>query len=134
MEDNVVDFFTTPDNLASKVVSAVGKHYAENISGTDSEVPIYEHSKPTGNTLPRLGYFVEREKELKTIAKALSPDTRAWGALIDGPGGIGKTTLAIKAAHDASTELFERKIFITAKVRELTPEGEKKLTDFTRPT
>ena len=29
---------------------------------------------------------------------------------------------------------FERKIFITAKVRELTPEGEQKLTDFTRPT
>ena len=30
--------------------------------------------------------------------------------------------------------LFERKIFITAKVRELTAEGEAKLTDFTRPT
>lgn len=73
-------------------------------------------------------------EELKTIAAALSPETRAWGALIDGPGGIGKTALAIKAAHEASEELLDRKIFITAKVRELTPEGEKKLTDFTRPT
>ena len=54
--------------------------------------------------------------------------------MIDGPGGIGKTALAIKAAHDAPAELFERKIFITAKVRELTAEGEAKLTDFTRPT
>jgi hypothetical protein len=52
--------------------------------------------------------------------------------LIDGPGGIGKTALAIKAAHNASADLFARKIFITAKVRELTPEGEKPLTDFAR--
>jgi hypothetical protein len=37
--------------------------------------------------------------------------------------------LAIKAAHE-SKGLFERKIFITAKVRELTTEGEKPLKDF----
>ena len=86
------------------------------------------------NTLPRLDFFVGREKEQATIAAALLPETRAWGALIDGPGGIGKTALAVKAAHDAPAELFERKIFITAKVRELTPAGEKRLTDFTRPT
>lgn len=89
-------------------------------------------SKPTGNTLPTQPYFFGRAKELKTIAAALSPESRTWGALIDGPGGIGKTALAIHAAHKA--EGFERKIFITAKVRELTADGEAKLTDFTRPT
>ena len=52
--------------------------------------------------------------------------------MIDGPGGIGKTALAIKAAQDAPETLIERKIFITAKVRELTPEGEKPLKDFSR--
>jgi nucleoside phosphorylase/tetratricopeptide (TPR) repeat protein len=86
------------------------------------------------STLPPEGYFVGRDKELDIIASALSPDSRTWGALIDGPGGIGKTALAIKAAHDAPAELFERKIFITSKVRELTAEGEKPLTDFTRLT
>lgn len=91
-------------------------------------------SQSTKNTLPHQPYFFGRVEELKTIASALSPDSRTWGALIDGPGGIGKTALAIKAAHDAPAELFERKIFITAKVRELTAEGEAKLTDFTRPT
>ena len=84
------------------------------------------------NTLPQQPYFFGRDKELKIIADAISPDSRTWGALIDGPGGIGKTALAIKAAHDAPAELFERKIFITAKVRELTPEGEKPLKDFSR--
>ncbi|MBI3914199.1 MAG: ATP-binding protein, partial [Chloroflexi bacterium] len=83
---------------------------------------------------PKQEYFFGRVEELKIIVSALSPDSRTWGALIDGPGGIGKTALAIKAAHDASAELFERKIFITAKVRELNAEGEAKLTDFTRPT
>jgi len=91
-------------------------------------------SQSTKNTLPHQPYFFGRVKELATIADAISPDSRTWGALIDGPGGIGKTALAIKAAHDAPAELFERKIFITAKVRELTAEGEAKLTDFTRPT
>ena len=94
----------------------------------------YSPPKPTGSALPQQPYFFGRVDELKTIANSLLPESRTWGALIDGPGGIGKTALAIKAAHDAPAELFERKIFITAKVRELAPEGEKKLTDFTRPT
>jgi hypothetical protein len=137
-EEHAPEYFTTPDNLAQKVVSSIGrlakKLTPKPIIEPTLSTPTFEHSKPTGNTLPRLGYFVGREKELKTIASALSPETRTWGALIDGPGGIGKTALAIKAAHDAPAELFERKIFITAKVRELTAEGEAKLTDFTRPT
>ncbi len=128
-----VEFFTTPDNLANNIASSVGRYLSEH---PNSQIPIanYQSPKPTGNTLPQESFFVGREKELKTIAAALSPESRTWGALIDGPGGIGKTALAIKAAHDAPAELFERKIFITAKVRELTVEGEKPLSDFTRPT
>ena len=49
-----------------------------------------------GDTLPRLGFFVGRAKELEIIKDAIVPESRTWGALIDGPGGIGKT-LAIKA-------------------------------------
>ncbi|MEW6029998.1 MAG: DUF4062 domain-containing protein [Chloroflexota bacterium] len=135
-KEHTPEYFNSPDNLASKVVASVGR-LAKKIAPKpipDSQVPIYQPPKPTGNTLPQQGYFVGREKELDIIKSALSPDSRTWGALIDGPGGIGKTALAIKAAHDAPAELFERKIFITAKVRELTAEGEAKLTDFTRPT
>jgi tetratricopeptide (TPR) repeat protein len=157
-----VEFFTTPDNLAQKIASSIGRYLAEckaeeaarqaeinvNVGGNfngnltigdhntsnANQSPIYQSPKPTGNTLPTQPYFFGRVEELKIIASALSPDSRTWGALIDGPGGIGKTALAIRAAELASKELFERKIFITAKVRKLTAEGEAKLTDFTRPT
>lgn len=130
-----VEFFTTPDNLANNIASSVGHYLAERNSAHESPSPPGRGARGEGgDTLPRLGFFVGRAKELDIIKSALSPDSRTWGALIDGPGGIGKTALAIKAAHDAPAELFERKIFITAKVRELTAEGEAKLTDFTRPT
>lgn len=132
--DHVCAFFTTADDLGMKVATALSHYVANHLPTSDSQSPIYQSPKPTGNTLPHQEFFFGREKELESIKASLSPETRAWGALIDGPGGIGKTALAIKAAHDAPAELFERKIFITAKVRELTAEGETKLTDFTRPT
>lgn len=155
-----VDFFTTPDNLAQKIVSSIGRTIAElkaaeeaarqaeinvsvngNFNGnltigdhntSNNTNSYFQKQKPTGNTLPTETFFVGRDKEREIILSALSPESRTWGALIDGPGGIGKSALAIHAAHKA--EGFERKIFITAKVRELTADGEAKLTDFTRPT
>jgi len=134
-KEHTPDYFTSPDNLAHKVVSSIGR-LAKKLSPKpvlDSSPSItYSPSKPTGSTLPNQPYFFGREKELAIIADAISPDSRTWGALIDGPGGIGKTALAIRAAHVAPETLFERKIFITAKVRELTPEGEKPLVDFSR--
>jgi tetratricopeptide (TPR) repeat protein len=125
-----VEFFTTPDNLANNVASSIGHYLSDQKTTTNYQSPISSR----GSTLPSQPYFFGRAKELEIIRSALSPESRTWGALIDGPGGIGKTALAIKAAHDAPIELFERKIFITAKARELTSSGEVKMTDFTRPT
>jgi hypothetical protein len=129
----VCAYFTTSDDLRAKVANALSNFVAYH-NGSSTSNGISQPPKPTGNSLPREGFFVGREAERKIIAEALSPESRTWGALIDGPGGIGKTALAIKAAHEAPEGLFERKIFISAKVRELTTDGEKALTDFTRPT
>lgn len=86
------------------------------------------------SSLPPQSYFFGREKELKEIADAIAPDARTWGALIDGPGGIGKTALAVRAGHIASAEQFSVKIFLSAKERELRSTGEQPLLDFMLPS
>jgi tetratricopeptide (TPR) repeat protein len=95
--------------------------------------PLKSASTTIPNNLPRLQSFFGREKELAIIADALTPQRRTWGALIDGPGGIGKTSLAIRAAELVPDGSFHRILFLSAKERELTPDGKKKLTGFVLP-
>lgn len=89
--------------------------------------------RPRRAELPHQPYFFGREEELAIIAEALDPDSNGWGVLIDGPGGIGKTALAIRAGHLAPGSMYPTKIFLSAKVRELTSQGEQKLEDFMLP-
>ena len=89
--------------------------------------------RPRRAELPHQPYFFGREEELAIIAEALDPDSNGWGVLIDGPGGIGKTALAIRAGHLAPDRVYPTKIFLSAKIRELTPQGEQKLEDFMLP-
>ncbi|HEY1052531.1 MAG TPA: DUF4062 domain-containing protein [Prosthecobacter sp.] len=79
------------------------------------------------NNLPRQARFFGRQKELEVIAKALLPQTRSWGVLIDGPGGMGKTSLAVHAADLAKAQ-FDRVLFLTTKSQRLTPEGTVAMT------
>jgi tetratricopeptide (TPR) repeat protein len=82
------------------------------------------------HNLPRLQPFFGREEELRKIADALDPESRTWGALIDGPGGMGKTSLAVRAAYDAPPAVFEKIIFISLKSRELDDDGLRDLSGF----
>lgn len=94
-----------------------------------SQPQVYFHRRNLGN-LPRLPYFVGRDDPLKIIDEALRPTARTWIILIDGPGGIGKTTLAIRAAELASEEDYPRIVFVSAKVRELEPDRIRAVRDF----
>jgi tetratricopeptide (TPR) repeat protein len=85
------------------------------------------------HNLPSLPHFFGREKELKTIADALSQKTRTWGVLIDGPGGMGKTSLAIRAAESVPVGAFQRILFLSSKERRMTAEGERELSQFVVP-
>ena len=82
------------------------------------------------HNLPSLQPFFGREEELRKIADALDPESRTWGALIDGPGGMGKTSLAVRAAYDAPPDAFEKIAFVSLKSRELDDDGMRDLSGF----
>jgi hypothetical protein len=88
---------------------------------------------PIPNNLPRIQPFFGRGKEIEQIREVLDPESRTWGALIDGPGGMGKTTLAVRAAYDCTPEQFKRIIFLSVKDCEMDDDGERKLTGFILP-
>ena len=91
------------------------------------------HHTSIPNNLPRLQPFFGREAELAQIREALDPDNRTWGALIDGPGGMGKTSLAVRAAYDCTPEQFKRIVFVSVKNRELDDDGLRELGVFVLP-
>jgi tetratricopeptide (TPR) repeat protein len=122
----VFDTFTSADDLATKVAADLGRHFSANREAGET-------GRAGRSSLPHQPYFFGRKEELKKIADALLPELRSWGVLIDGPGGIGKTALAVRAGHLAPAENFPLKIFLTAKVRELTPAGEQQFQDFMLP-
>jgi hypothetical protein len=98
-------------------------------SGADTE-PVETAAR---SSLPTQPFFFDRDKELAIVADAIAPESRTWGVLIDGPGGIGKTALAVRAGHLAPAAIYPQKIFLSAKVRDLTPSGEQRLEDFMLP-
>ncbi|HEX2092600.1 MAG TPA: tetratricopeptide repeat protein [Longimicrobiaceae bacterium] len=89
---------------------------------------VYRH-RDRGN-LPRLLYFIGRKDQLDSIADALQPEVRTAVVLIDGPGGMGKTSLAIRAAELASEVDYPQIVFASAKQRELGLEGIQEVSDF----
>ncbi len=125
---HICESFTNKDDLAASVVADLGRLFSQE-AGAQTE----STNRAARSSLPHQPYFFGRDKELATIADALLPELRSWGVLIDGPGGIGKTALAIRAAHLATEEAFPLKIFLSAKVRELTVAGEQPLQDFMLP-
>ncbi len=94
--------------------------------------PVLESAIP--NNLPRLQSFLGREDELAQIHEALDPENRTWGALIDGPGGMGKTSLAVRAAYECPPGQFQRIIFVSVKDREMDDDGVRRLTGVLIPS
>ena len=123
----------TPEQAASVIL--------ERLAVNEGKPQDYYAAPPDGlpahtsipNNLPRLQPFFGREEELAQIREALDPENRTWGALIDGPGGMGKTSLAVRAAYDCTPEQFKRIVFVSVKNRELDDDGLRELGVFVLP-
>jgi hypothetical protein len=103
--------------------------YGEQLRGTPIEPQVVQTLAPKiPNNLPRRAAFFGRHKDMEVVMRALGPEDRTWGVLIDGIGGIGKTSLAIEAAHHCKeTGRFEAFVFVSAKQHALAPGGIRKV-------
>ena len=120
--------FDTTDEFVRLLVDNLQKlllDYGEDIKGRPISPQVVQVYAPkTPYNLPRRAAFFGRETEMNKVLGALSPDERGWGVVIDGIGGIGKTALALEAAHRAQDKkMFDAFVFVTAKEKYLTPEG-----------
>ncbi len=125
----------TPEQTATLILERLalneGKPKDHYTKPEQSSQPIFKSSIP--NNLPRLQPFFGREKELAAIRDALDPESRTWGALIDGPGGMGKTSLAVRAAYDCQQGQFQRIVFVSIKDREMEDDGVRHLGNLIIP-
>lgn len=127
------DEATRPERVAIRK-SACGRPNSGAATSTKTRVSLsgearYHVLDTPHSTLPPRRPFFGRETELAEIARFLQPGFVGWGVALDGPGGMGKTALALEAAYRAPAEHFPLKLFVTAKGKRLDPDGEHELRD-----
>jgi tetratricopeptide (TPR) repeat protein len=132
-EGRVRKEFRSAEELYRLILHALVEFKSRQQRGTDGAAEARPAHTSIPNNLPRLQPFFGREAELAQIREALDPDNRTWGALIDGPGGMGKTSLAVRAAYDCTPEQFKRITFVSVKNRELDDDGVRELGVFVLP-
>ena len=103
--------------------------YAEEIKGKPvAPESVQAFAPKIPDNLPRRAPFFGRDREMDIVQRALSPEDRTWGVLLDGIGGIGKSALAVEAAYRCKESgLFEAFIFVSAKQNILEPERIREL-------
>ena len=119
---------TAPEPVAMRVRAASGRAVKVTETAIEAISPALALAAPH-STLPSRRPFFGRANDLEKIAKYLLPEDRSWGVVLDGPGGVGKTALALEAAHRAPAEHFPLKLWFTAKDRELLLQGVQPLQD-----
>jgi hypothetical protein len=93
----------------------------------------HHHNLRVLHNLPHPDYarFVGRKEERDRLRSLLHPKARTWVIVIDGVGGIGKSSLALETAYRylreteafSQEELFQAIIWVSAKELTLTADG-----------
>jgi tetratricopeptide (TPR) repeat protein len=122
----------TPEQFASLILERLAINEGKPKDHYTKPAPTTVSSPRTSipHNLPALQPFFGREEELERIAEALDPENRTWGVMIEGHGGMGKTSLAVRAAYSVSRDTFDRIAFISLKPRELDDNGVRDLSGF----
>ena len=109
--------FSTPDELAELVAADLATLLAERFDESRAATVPSVAAAPGGRIPVPFSDAVGRERELATLLAWLGGDARRLVTLV-GPGGIGKSRLAIEVARNAG-ERFDRVSFVSlAQVRE----------------
>lgn len=126
-EGRVRKEFKSAEELHRLVLQALNefKNRQQRAAGVATEARPAHTAIP--NNLPHLQAFFGREAELAKIRKAIDPSSHTWGVLVDGSGGMGKTSLAVRAAYDCKPDQFKRIVFVSVKDRKMYDDGVREL-------
>ncbi|MEP7199442.1 MAG: tetratricopeptide repeat protein, partial [Chloroflexota bacterium] len=132
--------YDTPENFERYVREHLTEFlwaYSQQVLNITTQPP--EAPRPSAprhmNSLPRRAPFFGRTDEIAQCLRALHPQNRTWGIVVDGIGGIGKTALAVEVAYVCKEQKwFDDYVFITAKINRLTPAGIQNIPRIVIPT
>lgn len=120
LASKVVDFFTTPDDLAAKVAAAMSNYLLE-----EQRKELVEGPRPPRYLPPRTHFF-GREDEIRQLCATLrSGQSIAVAAAVKGMAGVGKSALAAEVLHVLASEQdsFPRGIAYVACEKHTGPLG-----------
>ncbi len=100
LQQSVVDYFTTPDDLARKIAAPLSDYMLQK-----EREELLKGPRPPRDLPPRTIGFVGREQEVRDLCAALRQgQSVARASAVSGMGGVGKSALVAEGVHLLAAE------------------------------